>query len=315
MPVVFITRYFPGDAAQRLAESCEVRFRRRLDPIGRDEMLRGLQEADAVITAGDPVDADMLANAPRLAVVADMWGAAAVDRAACEKRGIRVIESGYTIQWISVSEAEHTIMLMLAVGRSLLEMDAYVRSGRYHHEDAANRFFLGQGLHGRRLGILGGADRAGEDLAVRARGLGMEVCYCDDRPAPGYTALGVPCVPFETLLGQSDFVALISCKHDGYLLDKHAFDRMKPGAILTNVTSGKLIDERELVRALTDGRLGGAGLDKLEHEPVPVPGLTQLKNVVLTPHSDGALFDVRSRIFTILAERCLNALSATETIA
>ena len=72
---------------------------------------------------------------------------------------------------------------------------------------------------------------------------------------------------------------------------------MKRGAFLVNVTSGRFIHEAELVEALKDGRLAGAGLDKFEKEPEADPELIKLNNVVLTPHSDGALLEERSRIY------------------
>ena len=91
----------------------------------------------------------------------------------------------------------------------------------------------------------------------------------------------------------------------GYLLDKPQFDKMKKGAFLVNVTRGSLIHERELVNALKDGRLAGAGLDKYENEPSTDPELVKLKNVVLTPHSDGALLEERNRIYLSVVKQVL----------
>ena len=91
----------------------------------------------------------------------------------------------------------------------------------------------------------------------------------------------------------------------GYLLDKPQFDRMKKGAFLVNVTRGSLIHEEDLVKALKDGRLAGAGLDKYENEPKADPELVKLKNVVLTPHSDGALLEERNRIYLSVVRQVL----------
>lgn len=307
-PKVLITRFFPGDAVESLKERCEVDFRRQLFPMEREELLAAMRGADAVISAGDRFDREMIESAPNLKIIADMWGGRGADAEACRARGVRVKGSGYTIQWISTTEAEHAVMQMLAVARRLFAEDAFVRGGQYQNYEQCNKLFLGQGLFGRKLGIVGGAARAGEDLARRARAFGMDVRYWDEIEGVGYAALGVPRIGFDTLIEESDFIVLMANGCKGYLFDKAQFDRMNHDAILCNVTSGSLINEAELVRALRDGRLRGAGLDKYEREPAVTPGLAELPNVVLTPHSDGALFDVRSAIFKILADACLEAL-------
>lgn len=307
-PKVLITRFFPGDALQALQAQCDVDFRQQLFPMSREELLEAMRDADAIISAGDRFDREMIESAPNLKIIADMWGGRGADAEACRAQGVQVKGSGYTIQWISTTEAEHAIMQMLTVARRLFAEDAFVRSGRYENYEQCNKIFLGQGLYGRKLGIVGGAARAGEDLARRARAFGMDVRYWDEIEGTGYTALSVPRIKFDTLIEESDFIVLMANGCKGYLFDKAQFDRMNHDAILCNVTSGSLINEAELVQALRDGRLRGAGLDKYEHEPMITPGIAELENVVLTPHSDGALYDVRSTIFKVLADACLDAL-------
>lgn len=301
---VLITRYFPGPAIDRLRERFDVRWYDELDPMPREQLKEALADVDAVISAGDSFDAELLEAAPHLRLIAEMWPGWRIDREACQARGVKVVTSGYTLDWISTTEAEHAMLLMMAVGRRLLQQDAFVRSGQYTHIDQCNQLFPGQGLYGRRLGIVGGADRAGDKLAVRAKAFGMEVRYWDEKDGALYAALGVEKADFDELLATSDYLVIMANGCKGYLFDKAQFDRMNHNAILCNVTTGSLINETELIRALQDGRLAGAGLDKYEDEPRQKPGLTALGNVVLTPHSDGALYDVRSRIFDILADAC-----------
>jgi glyoxylate reductase len=305
---VLITRFFPGDAIELLKQNCEVDFCRQIQPLDRDELKLRMKKADAVISMGDGIERDMIMEAENLKVIADMWGGHGIDRKACEEKGIRVCGSGMPITWINHSEAEHAILLMLAVARNLLAEDAFVRSGKYRNYEQANKLFLGQGLYGRKLGIVGGANWSGDQLTKRAVALSMAVRYWDYSRGEAMEALGARFMEFDELLETSDFIVLLSNRHEGYLFDKAQFDRMNQGAILVNVTKGTFINEKELVKALTDGRLAGAGLDKLEYEPVPVQGLTGLKNVVLSPHSDGALLHERNEIFKTLINQCMDIL-------
>lgn len=306
---VLITRYFPGPAIKALREAFDVAWYDSLYPMPVEELKAAIADADAVISAGDRFDEDILACAPKLKLIAEMWPGWGIDRAACQAHGVTVVTSGYTLDWISTTEAEHAMMQMMAAGRGLLRQDAFVRSGQYRHIDECNKLFAGQGLYGRRLGIVGGAARAGDKLASRALAFGMDVRYWDEQEGEGYARLGVPRAEFNDLIETSDYLVLMANSCKGYLFDKPQFDRMNHNAILCNVTTGSLINEEELIRALRDGRLAGAALDKYENEPAQKPGLTALDNVVLTPHSDGALYDVRSTIFQILADACLKALA------
>ena len=306
---VLITRFFPGPAIDRLREKFDVDYRDGLYPMPREELQAALADADAVISAGDRFDRDLINAAPRLKLIADMWPGWGIDRDAAKERGIEVRTSGYTLDWISTTEAEHAMMQMMAAGRSLLKQDAFVRSGAYKSIDECNKRFPGKGLFGRRLGIVGGAGRAGDKLAIRARAFGMEVHYWDQEEGEAYAALDVPRIDFNELIETSDFIVIMANRCSGYLFDKEQFDRMNHEAILCNVTTGSLINETALIAALKDGRLYAAALDKYEDEPAQKPGLTELPNVLLTPHSDGALYDVRSRIFDILADDCFEVLA------
>lgn len=298
---VLVTRFFPGPAIDALREKYDVDYRDSLYAMPLEELKAALADADAVISAGDRFDDDVLSAAPKLKLIAEMWPGWGIDRAACEKHGVEVRTSGYTLDWISTTEAEHAMMQMMVVGRKLLKQDAFMRTGQYRSIDECNKQFPCMGLNGRKLGIVGGAGRAGDKLASRALAFNMDVRYWDEQEGEGYKKLGVPKIDFNELIETSDYIVIMANGCKGYLFDKEQFDRMNHNAILCNVTTGSFINETELILALKDGRLAGAGLDKYEDEPAQKPGLVELDNVVLTPHSDGALYDVRSTIFNILA--------------
>ena len=147
--------------------------------------------------------------------------------------------------------------------------------------------FMGQDVHHSRHGIIG-LGRIGQEVAKRALGFEMEVVYYDTVRRPEVEAkMGIVFAPLEELLAEADFI-FIHCdlnKPTLYLINERTLSLMKPTAILVNTSRGPMVDLDALYRALKDGRLGGAGLDVFEPEPVPAdhPILT-LENVVFTPH-------------------------------
>lgn len=188
-------------------------------------------------------------------------------------------------------------MLLLAVTRRLLEADAFVRAGKFQELEQANRDLPGVGLNGKTLGILGGTRWSGDEMVKRAVAFNLIVQYWDLERSDKMESLGAEYKILEDVLKTSDFIIVMANGTQGYLLDAPQFDMMKKGVYLVNVTRGSLINEKELIKALKDGRVAGAGLDKYENHPFPIPELTELKNVVLTPHSDGALWLERNQIY------------------
>jgi glyoxylate reductase len=125
----------------------------------------------------------------------------------------------------------------------------------------------------------------------------MPILYCDERPSEAMErVLGARRVPFEELLGESDFVSvhvplLPSTRH---LIDATALRRMKQTAYLINTARGPVVDEAALVEALNSGIIAGAGLDVYEDEPRSAKGLSSLPNVVMTPHTASATVSSRN---------------------
>jgi D-3-phosphoglycerate dehydrogenase len=246
------------------------------------DLRAALPEADAMLAWGAPITAEMIASAPRLRAIARAGaGIDAVDVAAASAR--RIVVSN-TPGANAESVAEQTFALLLALSRNVLENDRAVRAGAWERRP-------GRPLRGTTLGIVG-LGRIGAEVARRASAFGMRVIASSRRggPSHGVAAEGLPAIerrPLETLLLESDVVSLhLSLTEETRgLFDRHAFTRMRPGALFLNTARGGLVVERDLIKSLTSGHLGGAGLDVQESEP-PVPGhpLLSLPNVVLSPH-------------------------------
>ncbi len=310
---VFITRYLAGDAWKRLLPFCDVTYDQdQLLPLERDALLAKMRDKDAVISAGDRIDREMIEASPKLKVIVDLWSGGGVDKEAAKEHGIQVLSHNLGFSWIHRAECEHVFMMLLAASRRLREADAFVRAGKFVEMDQANRDMLGLGLKGRTLGLIGGAGWTGPEIARVARAFEMKVLYWAYIQDEKMEQEGASFVPLETLLKESDCLALLVLRghSGGYVLDKAQFDQMKPGMVITNVTHGHLINEAELVKAVRDGRVYGAGLDKLEKETVAADGLLDLTRVIVTPHADGALEKERSALLDAMVTICLNALGA-----
>ncbi len=302
-PRVFITRRLPEQGLEPLrASGLEIDMRPGDDPIDRDDLLRGVRGAHAVITLlTDRVDDALLdAAGPELAVVANYAvGTDNIDLAACTRRGVAVAN---TPDVLTDATADHTFALLLAVARRLREGHALVASGGWSGWQPLQ--LIGREVGGATLGIVG-MGRIGRAVARRAAGFGMTVHYHNrTRDRRSERDLGARYLPLPELLGTSDIVSLHCPLTDEtrHLIDGAALARMRPGAILINTARGAVVDEDALVAALRRGALFGAGLDVFEHEPAVHPGLAERANVVLAPHTGSATPAARDGMARLCAE-------------
>jgi phosphoglycerate dehydrogenase-like enzyme len=187
--------------------------------------------------------------------------------------------------------AEHTLLLILAVYRRLLQLDAAVRSGAWRTTEPVLRE-----LRGKRVGLIG-LGYIGREVAVRLLAFGAEVVYFKREPAIGFDDGRY--VELDELLATSDIVSLhvpLAPSTRG-LLGQREFALMKPSAVVINTSRGLVVDQAALLEVLRDGRLAGAGLDVLDPEPpLEADPLLTLPNVVFTPHNAGQAEEVWPRI-------------------
>jgi len=194
-----------------------------------------------------------------------------VDRKLAEEKGIvvRGIE-----QASRVSVAEHTFALIFAVAKQLVPAHSGVVGGRWRDGLKPN-----YELAGKKLGIVGNG-RIGKQVGAIGRALGMEVLFAGK---PGEEKEGE--TPLERTIREADVITLhLSNKDNRVFFDRDKIRAMKPGAILVNTSRGSLLDEDALKESLLEGRLFGAGLDVFAEEPLRDSSLSDLPNVVCTPH-------------------------------
>ena len=225
------------------------------------------------------VDADLIAAAPKLRVIARAGsGVDNVDLAAASQRGILVLNAPGAN---SISVAEHACALMLTLARSIARADAQMKAGRWDKKSLP-----GAELRGKTLGVVG-LGRIGREVVRRARAFEMRVIAHDPYISSQLAEdLDVQLVSMDELCEQADFITLHLPSSAGTrgLLDKERLARCKPGVRIINTARGTLVDEAALAEAITSGHVAGAALDVFENEPPPDTALTGLPQVVATPH-------------------------------
>jgi glyoxylate reductase len=282
-----------------------------------DDLAGKIVDADAVIVESFVIDAALIARAPRLALVQKFGTLTGnIDLAACAARGIAVETSR---RMVNVAVAEQAFALLLALAKRICELNGVVeeralRAAGYRVRPRQSRYigysnFAGipglKTVHGATLGIIGFGE-IGREVAHRARAFAMNIVYFQRRPlAPVFEQdLGVSYLPLSELLAQSDYILVQLPLNLGTrgMIDRAAFARMKPGAMLIDVARAELIDRPALLEALDSGHLGGLGLDVGYSEPAE-PGEPLLRyrgrNVILMPHTavggrENALHDVET---------------------
>lgn len=285
-PRLLVTRAVFPEVTAALAAHFEVEGNPDDTAWTRAELLARVADKDALfVVANDRVDAELLAAAPRLRMVATgSVGFNHVDVAACAARGIPVSN---TPDVLTEATADMAWALLMAAARRVTESERWLREGRW--DRWAWDQWLGADVHGATLGIVG-MGRIGSAIARRGRGFGMPILYTNRSPAPNETELGARRVPLETLLAQADHVVLVlpysPATH--HLIGEKELAAMKPGAILVNIARGGVVDDAALARALRTGPIAAAGLDVFEGEPALNPALLQVPNVALTPHIGSA---------------------------
>ncbi|GLZ84275.1 D-isomer specific 2-hydroxyacid dehydrogenase [Metapseudomonas resinovorans] len=242
---------------------------------------------DIVVTSARfGCSAAMLERLPNVRAICSFgvgYDAIAVDVA--RRRGIQV---SYTPDVLNDCVADLAMGLLIDCSRRISASDRFVRAGSW----PAGNFPLARKVSGKRLGIVG-LGRIGKDVARRAGGFDMQVRYHNRRQGAD-SAYG-----FEpdllALARWADFLVL-TCPGGAathHLISAPVLDALGPDGILINVARGSVVDEQALVAALTEGRLGGAGLDVFEAEPRVPDALFTLDNVVLAPHIGSGTAETR----------------------
>ena len=295
---LFITRPLPETVIAAARREFDLVLRADTTPTSTDELRAALTEFDIILpTLGDRFDAALFASvpAPRSRLLANFGvGYNHIDIEAARAAGITVSN---TPGAVTDATADIALTLMLMSARRAAEGERLVRSGRWQGWHPTQ--MLGLHLSGKVLGIVG-MGRIGQAIARRAHfGFGMAVRYFTRSPrALPDLPMAEPVADLHTLMAGCDVVVLAvpASPATHHLIDARALEAMQPHAHLINIARGDIIDEAALIEALQTRRIGGAGLDVYEHEPLVPEALRALDNVVLLPHLGTAALEVRSEM-------------------
>jgi D-3-phosphoglycerate dehydrogenase len=227
-----------------------------------------------------------------------------IDLKECTARGIVVMN---TPDANTVSAAEHTVGLILALARHIPLADRSMRNGEWERKK-----FTGIQLAGKTLGIIG-FGRVGRAVAGRVRCLGMtEIAYDPFVPEDVARHLDLSLVPrIDELLERADIVSLHAIVTDQTreIINARTIAQMKDGVLIVNAARGALINNADLAAALKSGKVAGAALDVYDVEP-PSPDnpLLGLDNVVYTPHLGASTFEAQEAVGVEAANAVINAL-------
>lgn len=269
-----------------------------------DDLKPLLEMTEGILTAHGLVTEEMMELAPSLRLIAKPGaGVDNIDVRAASDRGIMVTH----VRGVrGRAVAEHALFMMLYLARH-----AWMR------DDPAWQGTTSVQLGGKSLGIVG-IGEIGAHLARSGHGLGMEVISHTRSPDPGRVA-GVPVsfVERDALLARSDFVVLSLplTEETHRMIDRSTLALMKDDAYLINVSRGPVVATDDLLEALTQGALAGAGLDVTEPEPLPPDhGLRALPNVLISPHNAGRTFESQAEALGRMRENVRLVLSGATPI-
>ncbi|MEJ7609148.1 MAG: SDR family NAD(P)-dependent oxidoreductase, partial [Bryobacteraceae bacterium] len=270
-----------------------------------------LDEVDALLVVSAKIPGDVIDRLVRCRVISRYGtGVDNVDVEYATRVGIAVTN---VPDFCTGEMADHTMALLLALSRNVLEMDRRTRQGRWQArvEVPAHR------IAGRTLGLVG-LGRIARAVALRALAFDLHVVAYD--PYMQQEVAGrsqVPLLALDELLETSDFVSLhlpLSPETRG-LIGERELSLMRPGSYLLNTARGGLVDEKALVQALRDKRIAGAGIDVYESlamfDPHPVRiehALFHLDNVIVTPHSGGCSVEALDQLKTEGARQAIAVL-------
>lgn len=305
---VFISGKIPAVAYDMLAQEFEVAMHNEVTLLSKEEIIAGAKDADALLPLlSDEIDADVIAAAPRLKVIAN-YGAGFnnIDVAAASARGIPVTNTPVVS---TNATADLTMGLIIAIARRLVEGDRTTRAGRF--TGWAPLYHLGVDVTGKTLGIIG-MGNIGQAVAKRAKAFDMKILYNNRNRLDESLEreLGAEYAAREDVIRSADFLTLHLSYNPSlrHMIGAEQLRSMKPSAYLINAARGPLVDEAALLEALRSRTIAGAALDVYEFEPKVTPGLEELDNVILAPHLGNATVETREAMARIAADNILAVL-------
>ncbi|KRM75070.1 NAD(P)-dependent oxidoreductase [Secundilactobacillus collinoides] len=290
---VLVTGIIPEEGLEELRKTFDVTYEPEKET--RDWILSNLSNFDGLLLMGTKADRELIDAGTNLKVItANGVGFDHIDTKYAKEKGIVVSNCPMGVR---VPTAEMTFALLLATVRRLSFYDKVVRKGDWI--DVSEKQYMGMSLQGKTLGVYG-MGRIGSEVGRFCQALGMNVIYNDVRQLDSELEkkLDVKYVDFDTLIKTSDVITLHAPALPSTIgiFNSGVFSKMKNTAYLVNAARGVLVKEADLVDALKNGQIAGAGLDVFENEPTVSEDLRSLDNVIMSPHAGTGTLEARTAI-------------------
>lgn len=274
-----------------------------------EDLIGLIDDADAVVTQYSDINAEVIENLQHCKMIIKYGiGVNNIDVEAASKKGIYVCNvPDYGVEEVS----NHAITMILALSKKLPTITRAFREGNWGYDSIVPLFRFSEATVG-----LVGFGRIPQIVAKKLSGFGVKLLaydpYIDESAAK---ELGVIPVDFDTLCKESDYISL-HCpltEDTTHLFHLETFKMMKDTAVLINTARGPVVKEEDLITALKEGMIAGAGLDVFENEPVDVNNpLLHMENVIATPHCAWYSLRALDNVQRKTAEEVVNVLQGNE---
>lgn len=280
---------FSDNMLRALEAKCPEGFQLEHQPVGCDLSL--LADADYIVNRGGAVDAAVIQAAQNTKLI-QKWGVG-YDKIDVKTAGEHGIPVAICVGGNAMPVAELAVTLMLDVLRGVVPMAACLKQGDWARDRFSPKAYL---LHGKTVGLVGIGNIAKKVAAIVRGGFVCQVLYYDVfRLSPEQEQeLGVSYAELDDLMAQSDIVSIHVplLESTAGMINKANLSLMKPSACIINTSRGGVINEPDLIQALEEHRILGAGLDTYAVEPLPADSpLLRMEQVVTTPHCGGNTVD------------------------
>ena len=313
---IFLTRTLHDFALKELKKKFEVDIHTGKIPIPQNTLKSKIKNLDGLICFPyDKINKEILQSAKKLKVISTFSvGYDHIDLDFAKENKIRV---GYTPEVLTDATADMAFGLLLDSLRRISEGDRIIRKGKWKQIYGAHDY-VGFDLQGKTLGIMG-LGRIGKTLAKRAKAFDMKIIYHNRNRISRNEErkLGVKYVAFDKLITQSDIISIHvpHTKETNQIFNMKILKKMKKTAFLINTSRGKVVNEKDLVTALKQKIIAGAGIDVFETEPIKKNHpFMKLENLVMSPHVGSSTKETRIQMAELTVKNLIYGMNGKKPI-
>ena len=313
---IFLTRTLHDFALKELKKKFEVDIHTGKIPIPQNTLKSKIKNLDGLICFPyDKINKEVLQSAKKLKVISTFsLGYDHIDLDFAKENKIRV---GYTPEVLTDATADMAFGLLLDSLRRISEGDRIIRKGKWKQIYGAHDY-VGFDLQGKTLGIMG-LGRIGKTLAKRAKAFDMKIIYHNRNKISRdeERKLGVKYAKFDKLITQSDIISIHvpHTKETNQIFNMKILKKMKKTAFLINTSRGKVVNEKDLVTALKQKIIAGAGIDVFETEPIKKNHpFMKLENLVMSPHVGSSTKETRIQMAELTVKNLIYGMNGKKPI-